>query len=211
MRPSIRFFTLLNLDNMTIFGSIARACRQLLVFSAVALILYGSTSFAADQPTTLEWDQLIPEGWDPNSVFDEFTDEEFTAMPDEQYIKLQKKMQAMLDAAPTVDALDGETVKIPGFILPLEFDETNIKEFLLVPYFGACVHTPPPPANQVIHGKLQSEFAMNEMFEPVWISGKLKTVRTQNKLGESGISQTLNVNTGYTMDVEEIEPYRSEN
>ena len=113
----------------------------------------------------------------------------------------------MFNAAPTVDALDGQTVRIPGFILPLEFDETNIREFLLVPYFGACVHTPPPPANQIIHGKVDTAFAMSEMFEPVWISGKIKTIRNQTTLGETGVDLTLDVDTGYSMEVDEVTPY----
>lgn len=178
------------------------------ILSSVAIVLYAPLLLSADQPRALEWEELVPEGWNPNSVFDQFTDEEFAAMSDEKYLILQKEAQAMLEAAPTVGALDGETVKIPGFMLPLEFDETNIKEFLLVPYFGACVHTPPPPANQIIHGKMQSDFAVSAMFEPVWISGRLKTLRSQQQLGESGVSQTLNVETGYTMEVEEVTPYK---
>jgi len=117
----------------------------------------------------------------------------------------------MLDAAPTVDSLDGQTVSIPGFLLPLEFDKATIKEFLLVPYFGACTHSPPPPANQVIHGKLQSELTISELYDPVWITGKIQTLRSQSKLGETGIAQTIDVNTGYTMEVYEVTPYQEDN
>ena len=171
---------------------------------AVFCIPYG---VYAEQPKTLSWEELIPEGWNPNSVFEKYTDEEFSTMSDEQYYILQKEAQTLLEAAPTVDELDGQTVKIPGFLLPLEFDESNIREFLLVPYFGACVHTPPPPANQIIYGKLESDFTMNAMFDPVWISGTLKTLRSNRQLGEEGVAQSLDVETGYTMDVQEIEPY----
>ena len=173
----------------------------------LSIMLGVQPALSDDQTRVLEWEDLVPEDWNPNSLYDQFTDEEFAAMPDEQYYELQDQMQAMLDEAPTVDALNGKTVRIPGFMLPLEFDETNITEFLLVPYFGACVHTPPPPANQVIHGKLQTEFTTNALFEPVWISGKLKTIRTQKKLGESGVVESIDVDTGYTMDVEEVTPY----
>ena len=132
-------------------------------------------------------------------------------MSDEQYYALQREADEMFQAAPTVDTLDGEVVKIPGFMLPLEFEATSIKEFLLVPYFGACVHTPPPPANQIIHGKLEHQFATNQLFEPVWISGKLNTIRSQTTLGEAGVSLTLDIQTGYTMNVELVEPYREAN
>jgi len=182
--------------------------RKLIVRYLKIILLCSPLLALANEPQVINWGQLVPEGWDPNSVFDQYTDEEFTNLSDEQYLILQKKAQLLLEAAPTVDKLDGEVVKIPGYILPLEFDDTNIKEFLLVPYYGACVHTPPPPANQIIHGKLQSSFALSEIFAPVWISGKLQTVRSTSQLGETGVSQSLDVDTGYTMEVFEVEPYQ---
>ncbi|MBX2868784.1 MAG: DUF3299 domain-containing protein [Acidiferrobacterales bacterium] len=179
-------------------------------YLTLSSVFFFATFAHAEEPKTLKWEELVPEGWNPNSVFDKFTDDEFANMSDEQYFILQQEAQAMLQEAPVVESLNDETVKIPGFLLPLEFDETNIKEFLLVPYFGACVHTPPPPANQIIHGKVDEGFAMNKIFEPVWISGKLQTIRSKQKLGESGVTQTLDVETGYTMEVLEVEPYVAE-
>lgn len=183
---------------------------KVIFLSVIALLLSASYSYAADEAREVQWDELVPEGWNPNSVFDQYTDEEYTNLSDEEYLKLQIEAQALLDAAPTVEALDGETVRIPGFVLPLEFDETSIKEFLLVPYFGACIHTPPPPANQVVHGTLESSYEIKKLFEPVWITGKIKTIRDQQTLGESGFSQSLEVETGYTMEVETVTPYREE-
>lgn len=172
-----------------------------------ALLLCWGTPVMAAAPRVLEWEDLIPDGWDPNSVFEEYTADEFASMPDQEYARLRDEAQKLLDAAPTVDALDGERVKIPGFMLPLDFENTQIREFLLVPYFGACIHTPPPPANQIIHGVLDHQFATNELFEPVWISGRLKIQRATSSLGESGFAQTLDVETGYSMEVELVEPY----
>jgi len=191
-------------------NSTTTAFWKVIVLPVVAMLLFASVSYAADEPREVQWEELVPQGWNPNSVFDQYTDEEYTNLSDEQYLKLQIEAQAMLDEAPTVESLDGETVRIPGFVLPLEFDETSIKEFLLVPYFGACIHTPPPPANQVIHGKLESNFEITKLFEPVWISGKIKTIRAQQTLGESGFSQSLDVETGYTMEVEQVTPYKEE-
>ncbi|NNC99614.1 MAG: DUF3299 domain-containing protein [Gammaproteobacteria bacterium] len=203
---TIRFF----LRTPGILMPHCKTSRLPLILFMLAMMLCVPMSYAAEQPRTLEWEDLVPEGWNPNALFDQYSDDEFAAMSDEKYFKLQEKMLAMFESAPTVDALDGETVQIPGFMLPLEFEETMIKEFLLVPYYGACVHTPPPPANQVIHGKLQSDFTMNTLFEPVWISGKLRTIRTKTNLGESGVSQTLSVDTGYTMEVDEVRPYQAD-
>jgi len=172
----------------------------------IGMLCLSPSSYAKD-PKSIMWEELVPEGWNPNSVFDKYTDEEFSTMSDEQYFILQQEAQAMLQEAPTVESLNNQNVKIPGFLLPLEFDETTIKEFLLVPYFGACVHTPPPPANQIIHGKIDKGFAVEKMFEPVLISGKLKTIRSEQTLGEAGVALSLNVETGYTMEVLEVEPY----
>ena len=182
-------------------------------FLPLALAVFlgaASPAFSDEEPRVIGWDDLIPADWNPNSIMEEYTDEEIIKMNNEQYFSLQSQIQKLLDEAPTVAAMDGQTVKVPGFILPLEFEDTNISEFLLVPYFGACVHTPPPPANQIIHGKLDGSYAISELFEPVWISGKLNTLRSQQELGEQGIALTQQVDTGYTMEVENIEPYREE-
>ncbi|MEO8924216.1 MAG: DUF3299 domain-containing protein [Caldimonas sp.] len=63
------------------------------------------------------------------------------------------QMRALWDVAPTVDDMNGVLVKLPGYVVPLEEVRGGLKEFLLVPYFGACIHTPPPPANQASLGK----------------------------------------------------------
>jgi hypothetical protein len=188
-----------------------KALKHLLAFQLITSILFVPQVLFADEPKQLQWDDLIPQNWNPNSVFDKFSDEEFLAMSDEQYFILQEQAEAMMQAAPTVDSLDGKFVQVPGYMLALDFDETNVKEFLLVPYFGACTHTPPPPANQIIHGKLKKPFSMEAMYEPVWISGKLRTIREKKDLGEAGAIQTLSVETGYTMDVDEVKPYTEEN
>ena len=187
------------------YPSIKSVWLQLIMASM--LTLAATASFSAEKTKELNWDDLVPKDWNPNSVFEHLSDEEFMALTEDEYFALREEAQKILDTAPTVDSLHGKMVRIPGYLLPLEFKETKIKEFLLVPYFGACMHTPPPPANQIIHGKLRSEFALTELYEPVWISGKLSAIRSQKQLGESGISQTIDVDTGYTMEVDEIAPY----
>ncbi len=49
-------------------------------------------------------------------------------------------------------SLEGATVRLPGFIVPLEAVKSgDVSEFLLVPYFGSCIHVPPPPPNQIVY------------------------------------------------------------
>jgi hypothetical protein len=95
--------------------------------------------------------------------------------------EVMEKMQAELNNAPINPALNGKKVKIPGFITVLDAgdDKGMIKEFLLVPFFGACIHVPPPPVNQTILVKPLpgKSIGMERVFEPVWVSGTLSTAK----------------------------------
>ena len=91
--------------------------------------------------------------------------------------------------------LDGENVKIGGYVVPLDFKATKIKEFLLVPFVGACIHVPPPPANQIIYVKTEEGFNLGGLFDPVYVTGKLSAKMTPTGLAE----------TGYTIDANAVE------
>lgn len=125
---------------------------------------------------------------------DEFTDQAddyFSSSADNAYEKA-------LRSTDVVEELDGERVRIPGFIVPIDFDdELNVIEFFLVPYFGACIHLPPPPPNQMIHVKADLPIKLNSLYVPYWISGELSAGVTVNQLGISA----------YTMTLEEFEMY----
>lgn len=101
--------------------------------------------------------------------------------------------------------LNNQNVRIPGYALPLELRDLGVKELLLVPYFGACIHVPPPPANQIVYVKLKHAYKSKDLFEPVWIYGRLSVVARNKTLflidGSSG------VDTGYTLEANKIEPY----
>ena len=91
--------------------------------------------------------------------------------------------------------LDGLTVKLPGFMVPIRFtalpgngDAGYVSEFLLVPYFGACIHMPPPPPNQIVHVKMAPPRQMQSMYEPVWVTGKLSTRRVNSELADAAYS-----------------------
>jgi hypothetical protein len=71
-----------------------------------------------------------------------------------------------------VTTLRGRTVRVPGFIVPLEDLQDEAAVFLLVPYFGACIHTPPPPPNQMVYVEMKDRIPTRfEMWSPVWIEG----------------------------------------
>lgn len=79
--------------------------------------------------------------------------------------------------------LDGQRIRMPGYLLPLEFDGDKVKEFLLVPWVGACIHTPPPPPNQIVHVIAENGYLTDGgMYTPVWVTGLLKTERKEAEL-----------------------------
>ena len=102
--------------------------------------------------------------------------------------------------------LDGETVRLPGYVLPLEFDGTSVEEFLLVPYVGACIHVPPPPINQIVIVRLTQSFRAKELYEPVWVTGKMTVKQSTRTL--SLVDGKDDVTAGYSMQGTLVEPYR---
>lgn len=100
---------------------------------------------------------------------------------------------------------DGMKVTISGYLLPLNFSEKGVKEFLLVPYVGACIHVPPPPPNQMIYLKADEAYKVKDVFEPVTVSGTLKIEAVNKKLALVDGSEM--VESGYKMLAGKIMPY----
>ena len=107
----------------------------------------------------------------------------------------------------TVDDLQDQMIRMAGFALPLEFTEGGVKEFLLVPYVGACIHVPPPPPNQMVFVRLDQEFMAEGLYTPVWITGRMSVQRTSRTLFH--VDGRAPVATGYTLDGITVEPYRN--
>lgn len=99
---------------------------------------------------------------------------------------------------PAITQLTGRPVRIPGFIVPLEDLQDKAKEFLLVPYYGACVHTPPPPPNQMVFVELVGGPRSLTLFDPVWVEGELHVERVNSLYGA----------VSYTMTGQRITSYR---
>lgn len=88
-----------------------------------------------------------------------------------------------------VSDMDGVSGKIPGFVVPLKTtDDMRILEFFLVPYYGACIHVPPPPPNQIIHVKYKEGFTLEALYDPVWVEGTLVIESTENDIAKSSYS-----------------------
>ena len=102
--------------------------------------------------------------------------------------------------------LNGKSIRLPGYLLPLEFKDKKVTEFLLVPWVGACIHTPPPPPNQIVHVKLDKGFDIgDEVFTAVWVNGKMKTEKNNPEL--SFIDGKQNIDVSYVLDADGVELY----
>ena len=95
------------------------------------------------------------------------------------------------------DKLDGKIVKIPGYIVPLDYSGTGVTEFMLVPYVGACIHVPPPPPNQLVYVTTDKPWDTMTLWEPVWVTGEIVIKSQTNEWAE----------TGYEISADKIEFY----
>ena len=121
--------------------------------------------------------------------------------------KRKELTQSSRERARAVNSvLDGQSVRMPGYLLPLEFSGKDVTEFLLVPFVGACIHTPPPPPNQIIHVKPDQPVANVTVFAPIWVTGRLSTTAKKSSL--SLVDGTSDIETGYSMRASLVEPYK---
>lgn len=104
-----------------------------------------------------------------------------------------------------VEELDGANVRMPGYVLPLEYDGNKVTEFFLVPYVGACMHAPVPPPNQMVHVRLTQGVKTGGLYDPVWVSGIMSTEARTSGFGFS--DGDLDLSAGYTIDAQEVTPY----
>lgn len=132
----------------------------------------------------IEWDELIPPDWDPVKVF-EGLDLDTLDDADPRAMEALERLQAEWNNAPANTAIAGTRIRIPGFAVPLESDRDGLREFLLVPYFGACIHTPPPPANQIVHVILDKAATGIQAMDAVWVDGTLETTHSVTEMGDA--------------------------
>ena len=145
---------------------------------------------------TIGWEQLIPAGWDPYKDLKALNLQSLKDN-DPKADEALKKMRQMWDNAPINPLILGQNVRLPGYLVPLEDLPEGLKEFLLVPYFGACVHSPPPPANQIVHVKLDQSVKRFRSMDTVWVTGTLSGTKTDSHMGVAS----------YRIDAKVVTPY----
>ncbi|WP_205472505.1 DUF3299 domain-containing protein [Agarivorans sp. Alg241-V36] len=121
------------------------------------------------------WNELLPES------------ERNTFMPEVDHnTPLDQVAQQNLNVSVNTE-LDGKPLRIPGFVVPLDVEGELVKEFLLVPYFGACLHYPPPPPNQIVYVTYSKGLQLEDLWEPVWVEGTIHTqVQTVEGVATAG-------------------------
>jgi uncharacterized protein len=169
-----------------------------LVLKLSLTLLLSTSAFAAENPQyrEIDWIELIPDADlealrnPPEWIFEveDGTDEDDASLfsseraagdPDSRF------MQA-LTSKEVKPEMNGQHVRVPGFIVPLAFDDRRRTiEFFLVPYFGACLHLPPPPPNQIIYVNFEQGIEMEHLYDPYWVEGILKTTEVSNEVAEA--------------------------
>lgn len=133
----------------------------------------------------ITWDDLLPKDWDPMKSITELKLDKLKDS-DPKAIEAMEKLRVMWNNAPSNPGIAGKAIRIPGFMVPLELGKKEVKEFLLVPYFGACIHVPPPPANQIIHVLPDQPYPTKSPMDAVWVSGVIELVNSHTDMGDSG-------------------------
>ncbi|WP_157269000.1 DUF3299 domain-containing protein [Azohydromonas aeria] len=174
--------------------------RRRLLLALAGLPLAGPLGAAATEATYRDgrWAELVPPDWDPRKAMGLQAQSALGVREGSaQELALMEQLRAAWDNAPTRSELDGAKLRMPGYVVPLEHSGEKLQEFLLVPYFGACIHSPPPPANQIVHVRLARPEKLRSM-DVIWAYGTLRTQRNDSSMGVSG----------YAMDAVRVEPWR---
>ena len=157
------------------------------VLAGVAALSAAPFAAVAADTVDLDWDDLLPDGTKtiPNSL-------RGIVEHDESSLASQQPVSSGVRTD-----WNGKAVRLPGFVVPIEYDGTGVTTFILVPYVGACVHVPPPPANQLVLVTTKRPYELEGLFEAVKVTGKLGTASTSTELAD----------VGYTMVATKIAPY----
>ncbi|MBD8594055.1 DUF3299 domain-containing protein [Pseudomonas sp. CFBP 8758] len=153
--------------------------------AVMALLLLTSMSLSAAELKEVSWEALIPP--DAPKLTPQMTPMHDLAQMGTALAEAGPAAHQQAPDAPVVQALDGQRLRIPGYIVPLEVNEAGrTTEFLLVPYFGACIHVPPPPSNQIVHVTSAVGVKVEELYQPYWIEGPMQVKASTSDLAQAG-------------------------
>lgn len=141
----------------------------------LALSLLAVAAFAAkDAPRELDWLELMPK-------------DEVQALSEGPVVEHEGMFKMEQQGSfRTIPELNDTYIKLPGYIVPVDVDENQkMSSFFLVPYFGACIHVPPPPPNQIVYVTLAEPMDVTDIYDAFWIEGMLKVESVQKEIAAS--------------------------
>jgi hypothetical protein len=158
------------------------------VLSMLGALVVLPRQGVASEVIELHWADLVPEG--------------APAIPDALQGFVDHGGASLLNQQPAStgvrDDWNGRTIRMPGYIVPIDYAGEGVTTFILVPYVGACIHVPPPPANQLVLVTTEEPYMSSGLFEPVYVTGIFGTSETSTELAQ----------VGYEMAALKVEPYR---
>ncbi len=157
------------------------------------MILLPTLAWAA--PKQIDWIELVPP--EDRATFDQAP-----PAPTHDYLSGGGESGGLAAMQPmnfnVNKALEGAEVRIPGFIVPLQLDDKGrVTEFFLVPYFGACIHVPPPPPNQMVYVVMKEGMQLDSMYSAYWITGKMTTRTKSTRLGAAAYTLAATAHEEY--------------
>lgn len=161
--------------------------RRNMIATALASAALPRT-LLAQTPFEITWEELLPPGLPYSEIIGEGEMDELndTWRPifDENATKLNPKF-------------DGAYIKMPGYIIPIDLSTDGVTSFVLVPYVGACIHTPPPPPNQLVFVTTDTPWPSDDLWEAVWVTGHI-----QHEIQSTEVAET-----GYVLKADAMEVY----
>ncbi|UWQ90916.1 DUF3299 domain-containing protein [Rhodobacteraceae bacterium M382] len=166
---------------------VSKLFKRRMVLASMAATMLVPGNARAEDFIDLVWEDLLPENE--------------TAIPNSLRGFIEHDNNSLSSQQPTSSGVradwNGKVVRLPGYIVPVDYDGTGVTAFLLVPYVGACVHVPPPPANQLVFVTTETPYESAGLFEAVNVIGKFSVSSIQTQLAD----------VGYILSADDIEPF----
>ncbi len=160
--------------------------RRHLLCAFLTGVLAGSSLHAQDI-LELDWEDLLPAGESARPAIPQgFVSHDVGILLGQQPLSTGVR-----------EDWNGKIIRLPGFVVPIDYSGTGVTLFILVPYVGACIHVPPPPANQLVLVIPHTPYEIEELFDPVYVTGTFDTAPTSTELAE----------IGYILSAATVKPY----
>jgi len=175
------------MKNFTLF--LTRLLQMSLLSSLLSPVM---STVLAGEAKLVSWNDLVPVEYHSDNLVAKYADElkklETLPIGSPETTEIMDRINAEINSAPMNEAINGKKIRLPGYISPLDVHQGLISRFLLVPYFGACIHVPPPPLNQtvLVIAEKGQEIEMEKIESPYEITGTIQISNTQTEIGGAG-------------------------